>query len=48
MLDAPNAAVDWGLWIATHHWVAVLMSACGLVFEAVFILSAFVMPGPQQ
>jgi hypothetical protein len=48
VLDAPNAAVAWGPWIATHHWVAVLMSACGVFFEAVFILSVFVRPGPLR
>jgi hypothetical protein len=38
VIDAGHAATDWGLWVAGHHPVALLMSAaaiateCGLVF----------------
>jgi hypothetical protein len=45
VVDAPQAAVDWGQWIARHHWVAVIMSGFGVLFEAVFVLSVFVRPG---
>lgn len=45
VIDAENAPVDWGLWIASRHWAAVLMSFCGVFLESVFILSVFVEPG---
>ena len=48
VIDAPNAAVDWGLWIASHHWAAVVMAFFGVFFEAVFILSVFMKPGPWR
>ena len=41
VIDAPQAAVDWGLWIASHHWAAVIMSFFGVALEATFILAAF-------
>src|SRR5206468_714792 len=33
--------VPWGLWVASHHWAAVIMSALGVALEATFILAAF-------
>ena len=48
VIDAPTAAVDWGLWVAGHHWAAVFMAFCGVFFEAVFILSVFMKPGPWR
>ena len=48
VIDAPNAAVDWGLWVASHHWAAVVMAFSGVFFEAVFILSIFARPGPWR
>ena len=48
VIDAPSAAVDWGLWVASHHWAAVVMAFCGVCFEAVFILSVFVKAGPWR
>ena len=41
VIDAPVAKVEWGLWVASHHWAAVLMAFCGVFFEAVFILAVF-------
>jgi hypothetical protein len=45
VVDGRQAAVDWGQWIAVHHWAAVLLSGCGVVFEAAFIVSVFIRPG---
>jgi hypothetical protein len=45
VFDGRQAAVDWGQWIASHHWAAVLLSFFGVAFEAVFIVSAFLKPG---
>jgi len=42
---AKGAPVEWGLWLAHHHWAAVLMSFCGVFFEAVFVLAVFARPG---
>ena len=39
--DAANASVDWGLWIAVHHWAAVFFSFGAIVVEAVFIVNIF-------
>ena len=39
--DAPHAATDWGLWIASHPWAAVLFSGAGVAFEATFVLHVF-------
>ncbi|MBI4888832.1 MAG: hypothetical protein HY824_17165 [Acidobacteria bacterium] len=41
VIDAPAARVDWGLWVASHHWAAVTMSAFGVGLETVFIAAAF-------
>jgi len=41
VIDAGQAEVDWGLWVAGHHWAAVLMSFLGICFESVFILAVF-------
>ncbi len=40
--DFRNANSDWGIWIAGHHWAAVLASAMGLGIEAGFISIVFV------
>ena len=40
--------VDWGLWVASHHWAAVVMAFFAVFFEAVFILSVFMKQGPWQ
>jgi hypothetical protein len=45
VFDGRQAAVDWGQWIASHHWAAVFLSFCGVAFEAVFIVSAFLKSG---
>ncbi len=45
VFDARQAAVDWGQWVASHHWAAVFLSFCGVAFEALFIVSAFLKPG---
>ncbi len=42
---AKGAPVDWGLWVASHHWASVLMSFSGVFLEAVFVLSVFARPG---
>ena len=42
---AKGTPVEWGLWVASHHWVSVLMSFSGVFFEAVFVLSVFARPG---
>jgi hypothetical protein len=41
VIDAHGAPVDWGLWVASHHWAAVLMSFMGVALEASFIVAAF-------
>lgn len=41
VIDSPQAAVDWGLWIATQHWAAVIMSFLGVALEATFIAAVF-------
>ena len=43
--DAQNAPVDWGLWIASHHWAAVTFSALGVGTEAALIIAPFLRPG---
>ena len=48
VIDAATAPVDWGLWVASHHWAAVVMSFCGVFFEAIFIVSVFLKPGPWR
>ena len=45
VFDAGQAAVDWGQWVASHHWAAVFLSFCGVAFEALFVVSAFLKPG---
>ena len=42
---AKGAPVEWGLWVASHHWASVLMSFSGVFFETVFVLSVFAKPG---
>ena len=42
VIDSPIAPVDWGLWVASHHAVAVAMSFAGVALEAVFIVTAFI------
>ena len=42
---AKGAPVEWGLWVASHHWASVLMSFSAVFFEAVFVLSVFARPG---
>ena len=39
--DAGNAHVDWGLWVASHPWAAVLVSFAAVAVEAGFILHIF-------
>jgi hypothetical protein len=38
--DAANAPVDWGLWVAAHPAVAIVLSAAGLMLEACFIAAS--------
>ena len=45
---AKGAPVEWGLWVASHHWASVLMSFSAVFFEAVFVLSVFARPGRWQ
>lgn len=42
VIDSRYAPTEWGLWIASHHAAAVIMSFCGVFFEAIFIASVFV------
>ena len=42
---AKGTPVEWGLWVASHHWASVLMSFSAVFFEAVFVLSVFARPG---
>jgi hypothetical protein len=42
---AKGTPVDWGLWVASHHWASVLMSFFGVFLEAVFVLAVFARPG---
>jgi len=41
VLDAEHAPVNWGLWVASHHWVAVLLSLGAIILEAGFIVNIF-------
>lgn len=43
--DAQSAPVDWGLWIASHHWAAVGVSAFGIATEATLVAAVFFRPG---
>ena len=43
--DAVLAPVDWGLWIASHHWAAVVASAVAVTVEGTLIVAAFLRPG---
>jgi hypothetical protein len=45
VFDARQAAVDWGQWVASHHWAAVFLSFCGVTFEALFVVSVLLKPG---
>ena len=45
VFDARQAAVDWGQWVASHHWAAVFLSFCGVAFEALFVVSVFLKSG---
>jgi hypothetical protein len=42
---AKGTPVEWGLWVASHHWAAVVLSFFGVFFEAAFIFAAFAKPG---
>jgi hypothetical protein len=39
VIDAERAPTDWGLWVASHHWVAVALSAGAIITEASLILA---------
>ena len=41
VVDAWNAPVTWGLWIASHHEIAVAASAFAVVAEGSLIIAAF-------
>ena len=43
--DALSAPVDWGLWVASHHWAAVTFSALGVGTEALLIVAVFLRRG---
>ena len=43
--DILSAPVDWGLWIASHHWAAVAASALAVGMEGSLIVAAFLRPG---
>ena len=43
--DALSAPVDWGLWVASHHWAAVAFSALGVGTEGVLIVAVFLRRG---
>ena len=43
--DIVNAPVDWGLWIASHHWAAVAASAFAVGMEASLIVAVLLRPG---
>jgi hypothetical protein len=45
VFDGRQAAVDWGQWVASHHWAAVFLSFCGVAFEALFVVSVFLKSG---
>ena len=45
VFDARQAPVDWGQWVASHHWAAVFLSFSGVAFEAVFVVSVFLKSG---
>ncbi len=40
VMDASSARVDWGLWIASHYWAAVLVSLAAALTEAGMVLVA--------
>jgi hypothetical protein len=39
VIDAERAPTDWGLWVASHHWVAVALSAGAIVTEAGLVVA---------
>jgi hypothetical protein len=39
--DSRQAPTTWGLWVAAHHPVAVLMSAAAILIEGTFIIHVF-------
>jgi predicted DCC family thiol-disulfide oxidoreductase YuxK len=45
VVDAANAPVDWGLAIASRHWLSVLFAAGAIAIEAALVLPAFMRPG---
>lgn len=40
--DARNAPFEWGLWVASHQWVAIAMSFIAIWMEGTIILGSFV------
>ena len=42
LTDARNAPVSWGLWVASHHWAAVVLSFGAVSIEASVIAASFV------
>jgi len=40
--DARNAPFNWGLWVASHQWVAIAMSFMAIWMEGTIILGSFV------
>jgi hypothetical protein len=42
VIDAEHAPTDWGLWIASHHGVAVFVSAMAVVTELSLVLAVLV------
>jgi hypothetical protein len=42
LIDAGNAPTDWGLWVASHPNVAVLMSAAAILTECGLILAVLI------
>ncbi|MEW6319676.1 MAG: hypothetical protein AB1635_01165 [Acidobacteriota bacterium] len=42
VIDAARAPTDWGLWVASHHWAAVALSAGAIVTELSLVLAVFI------
>jgi hypothetical protein len=45
VIDAERAPTDWGLWVASHEWAAVVCSAGAILTEATLVLALF-LPRP--
>ncbi len=45
VIDSVTAPVAWGLWIASHHWIAIAASAFAVGMEGSLIVAVLLRPG---